>query len=265
MEKNENMAGFVRELRSVGRYSFTVEEAVEAIHKPVKNIRKDIDRLREKNLLSNIRKGFYIIIPEEYSKRGTIPVEFFVDDLMKYLSRQYYTGLFSAAMFHGSAHQQPQEYFIISESPKTRNIRTDNTIINFSEKKHFPEEGVELHKTDTGYFKISGKELTFLDLIYFEKGLGGFNRISKILQELSEEISLSAMKKVVENYFPAAVFQRAGYISEQILQNKKLASIFEKKLEKLKFQPAYLKASGQKEGVKNIRWNLFINTEIEID
>lgn len=265
MHTNKNMAGFIKEIRSNGRYSFTVEEAAKALQKPVKNIRKDIDRLREKGLVSNIRKGFYIIIPEEYSKMGTLPVEFFVDDLMKYLSRQYYTGLFSAAMFHGAAHQQPQEFYIISESPKTRSINTNNVKINFLEKKHFSEIGVELRKTDTGYFKISGKELTFLDLIYYENRLGGLNRITNILSELSEEIKPAAMKKVIGNDFPASVFQRAGYFSERILQNNKLASVFEQKLETMKFQAAYLKASGQKAGVKDAKWNLFINTKIETD
>lgn len=256
---------FIREHRGNGRYAFTIDDLVIATKKSVRNIRKDIDRLREKGLIRNIRKGFYIIIPEEYSKMGVIPVEFYVDDLMKYLSRQYYVGLFSAAMFHGAAHQQPQEFFIVSESPKTRNIKSRNIIINFSGKMHFPEAGIETRKTDTGYFNISGKELTFLDLIYFENLMGGFSRITTILSELSEDIKPTVMKKVVENDFPASVFQRAGYMAEHILQNNKLTTVFENKLATMNFQAAYLKASGQKSGVKDAKWNLFINTKIETD
>jgi len=256
---------FIREHRSNGRYAFAIEDVIKSTNKPIINIRNDLFRLKQKGLVSNIRKGFFIIIPEEYSKMGVIPVEFYIDDLMKYLSRQYYVGLYSAAMFHGAAHQQPQEFFIISESPKTRNIKNRNIIINFSEKKHFPHAGIETRKTDTGYFKISGEELTFLDLIYYENLMGGFSRITAILKELSEDIKPAAMKKVVENDFPASVFQRAGYMAEQILQNNKLTSVFEKKLESMKFQNAYLKASGPKSSVKNAKWNLFINTKIEAD
>lgn len=256
---------FIREHRSNGRYAFTIDDVAMATQKPVKNIRKDIDRLREKGLIRNIRKGFYIVIPEEYSKMGVIPVEFYVDDLMKYLSKQYYVGFFSAAMFHGASHQQPQEFFIVSESPKTRNIKSGNIIINFSEKKHFPKAGIETRKTDTGYFNISGKELTFLDLIYFEDLMGSLSRVTTILSELSEDIKPAVMKKVAENEFPASVFQRAGYLAEHILQNNKLATVFEKKLASMNFQAAYLKASGQKTGVKDAKWNLFINTKIETD
>jgi len=256
---------FLRELRSNGRYAFTVEDIRSETRKPIKNIRKDIDRLREKGKIQNIRRGFYTTIPEEYIKMGGIPVEFYIDDLLQYLSRPYYVGLYSAAMFHGAAHQQPQEFFVVTGSPKTRKIVNKNVVINFSEKKHFPGAGIETRKTDTGYFKISGKELTFLDLIYYENSIGGFNRIATILSELTEDIGLARMKKTLGNNFPAAVFQRAGYIAEHFLQKEKLANLFEEKLSTLKFQTALLKASGQRSGKKNDRWNLIINAKIEAD
>jgi predicted transcriptional regulator of viral defense system len=262
---DQHTIDFIREHRSNGRYAFAIEEVIKATNKPIINIRNDLFRLKQKGLVRNIRKGFFIIIPDEYSKMGVIPVEFYVDDLMKYLTRQYYVGLFTAAMFHGAAHQQPQEFFIITESPKTRNIKNRNISINFSEKKHFPQAGIETRKTDTGYFKISDKALTFLDLIYFENLMGGYNRITTILKELSEDIKPAAMKSAADNGFPASVFQRAGWVAENILQNNKLVTVFEQKLASMNFQAAYLKASGQKTGVKGAKWKLFINTKIETD
>jgi len=83
---------------------------------------------------------------------GVIPVEFYIDELMKYLNKTYYVGLYSAAMFHGAAHQQPQEFYIISEKPKPRRISNDIFLINFTEKRNFPLIGIEdKKKTDTGY------------------------------------------------------------------------------------------------------------------
>ena len=38
---------------------------------------------------------------------GVIPVEFYIDELMRYLIKTYYVGLYSGAMFQGAAHQQP--------------------------------------------------------------------------------------------------------------------------------------------------------------
>ena len=70
---------------------------------------------------------------------------------MKYLNKTYYVGLYSAAMFHGAAHQQPQEFYIISEKPKPRKISNDIFLINFTEKRNreskwktYPQNGYHL-------------------------------------------------------------------------------------------------------------------------
>jgi len=261
----KHTADFLRSVRTNGRYAFTIEDLMREIPKSIRNIRKDLDRLREKGDIINIRRGFFTIIPDEYKNMGVIPVEFYIDELMSYLTKNYYVGLYSAAMFHGAAHQQPQEFYIISEKPKPRKISNERFLINFTEKRNFPLYGVEKKKTDTGYFNISNKELTFLDLIYFEQSVGGYNRIMSILEELSENINLTKMKEVVKNDFPLSVFQRAGFIAENVLGNTKLAAVFESKLTKLNPKTVFLKSSEEKTGKKNGKWNLIINTEIESD
>ena len=260
-----NTADYIRSLRTNGKYAFTIDDLVRDIPKPMKNIRKNLDNLREKGDIINVRRGFFAIIPDEYKNMGVIPVEFYIDVLMKYLCKNYYVGLYSAAMFHGAAHQQPQEFYVISEKPRPKTTANENYLINFIEKSNFPLFGIEKKKTDTGYFNISSKELTFLDLIYFEQAMGGFNRIISILEELSESINLTKMKEAVKNDYPLSVFQRAGYIAENVLDNTKLATVFENKLAKSNPRTKLLKSSGEKNGEKNVKWNLIINTEIESD
>lgn len=261
----KHTSDYLRVLRSNGRYAFTIDDLINNVPKPLKNLRKDLDRLRDKGEVVNIRREFYTILPDEYRKMGALPVEFYIDDLMKHLNKQYYVGLFSAAMFLGAAHQQPQEFFVISESPKPRMVQSNNLRINFNAKSKFPVYGIEDRKTETGYFRISGPELTFFDLIYLEQSMGGFNRISTILQELSEGIRLNRMKEVMMNDFPVSTFQRAGYMAENVLFNNKLALAFENKLVKMKFQPVLLKSSGKKEGPIDPKWQVRINTKIESD
>lgn len=256
---------FLRGLRSKGRYAFSMDDLKEAVPKSVKNLRKDLDRLREKGEILNIRREFYTIIPDEYRNMGAIPVEFYIDELMTHLYKKYYVGMFSAAMFWGAAHQQPQEFFVISQFPKPRMVYSGNLRINFLTKRKFPVYGIENHKTDTGYFKISGPELTFLDLIYFEQSMGGFNRIITILQELTGNISQSRMKEALQNDFPLSTIQRAGYLSEQVLNNNKLAKLFENRLIKEKTQPIYLKPSGEKNGILNPKWKINVNIHLEGD
>lgn len=264
-ESIKHTSDFLRSIRTNGRYAFTVEDLTNNIPKSIKNIRKDLDRLRIKGDIINIRRGFFTIIPDEFKNMGVIPVEFYIDELMSYLTKSYYVGLYSAAMFHGAAHQQPQEFYIVSEKPKPRKINNERFLINFTEKRNFPLFGIEKKKTDTGYFNISSKELTFLDLIYFEQAMGGLNRIMSILEELSEGINLTKMKEVVKNDFPLSVFQRAGYIAESILDNTKLAAIFANKLDKLNTTTILLKSSGERTGERNRKWNIIINAKIESD
>lgn len=261
----KHTSDFLRTVRSNGRYAFTIDELVNVIPKPIRNIRKDLDRLKEKGEIVNIRRGFYTILPPEYQNMGVIPVDFYIDELMKYISKIYYVGLYSAAMYHGAAHQQPQEFYVIAQSPKPRKIKSDDFLINFSEKKNFPQYGIEEKKTETGYFKISNKELTFLDLIYFEQSIGGYSRIVTILEELTESLNLIKMREIVKNDFPISTFQRAGFIAENILNNNKLAAIFETKLAKLKPKTVLLKSSGQQVGDKDDKWKVLINTQIDSD
>ncbi len=261
----KHTSDFLRTVRSNGRYAFTIDELVNVIPKPIRNIRKDLDRLKEKGEIVNIRRGFYTILPPEYQNMGVIPVDFYIDELMKYISKIYYVGLYSAAMYHGAAHQQPQEFYVIAQSPKPRKIKSDDFLINFSEKKNFPLYGIEEKKTETGYFKISNKELTFLDLIYFEQSIGGYSRIVTILEELTESLNLIKMRDVVKNDFPISTFQRAGFIAENILNNNKLAAIFETKLAKLKPKTVLLKSSGQQVGDRDDKWKVLINTQIDSD
>lgn len=261
----KHTSDYLRVLRSNGRYAFTIDDLINNVPKPLKNLRKDLDRLRDKGEVVNIRREFYTILPDEYRKMGALPVVFYINDLMKHLNKQYYVGLFSAAMFLGAAHQQPQEFFVISESPKPRMVQSNNLRINFNAKSKFPVYGLEDRKTETGYFRISGPELTFLDLIYFEQSMGGFNRISTILQELSEGVKLNRMKEVLINDLPVSTFQRAGYIAENVLFNNKLALVFENKLVKMKYQPVLLKSSGKKEGPIDPKWQVRVNADIETD
>ena len=262
---NRHTVDFVRDLRSNGRYAFTTKDLDKAVNKDKKNLRKDLDRLRDRGEILNIRRGFYTIIPEEYRNMGALPVELYADDLMKYLQKKYYVGLFSAAMLHGAAHQQPQEYYIVTKSPKLRNINKEKFVINFSEKRKFPVYGIEEKKTDTGYLKLSNKELTFIDLIYYAKYLGGFNRIITILDELREEIKISNFKDAVKNDFPNTVYQRAGYIMDQIFHDGKLSSIIENKLKRAKTRKTQLNPSGKTLGEIDYKWNVQVNIIIDTD
>ena len=64
----KHTSDFLRSVRAKGRYSFTMEEMTDSIPKSIRNIRKDLDRLKGKGEIVNIRRGFYTILPPEYHR-----------------------------------------------------------------------------------------------------------------------------------------------------------------------------------------------------
>ena len=122
-QKSHNyLEKYIDSIRSVGRYSFTLEELQNEFNISYRALKQNLYRLKSKNQIAQVRQGFYVIIPPEYSNQGMLPAYLFIDDLMKSLNKPYYVGLLSAAALHGAAHQQPMEYFVIVQTPAPRSI-----------------------------------------------------------------------------------------------------------------------------------------------
>jgi predicted transcriptional regulator of viral defense system len=255
---------YLQVIRGNGRYSFTLDELTENVPKTLRNIRKDIDRLRSKGEIIYIVRGFYTVLPDDYKIMGMMPVEFYIDNLMNFMKKEYSVGLYSAAMLHRAGHQQPQEFFVVARSPKSRKVTANDLIIHFHEKRRFPFARIEQMKSETGYFSVSSRELTFLDLIYFEKAIGGLDRIITILIELAEEIKINSMKCVLKNSFPLSTVQRAGYLAEHFGMDK-LHPAFEIHLAKRQLRPVLLDPFGDKSGELDEKWRIIVNTDLEAD
>jgi predicted transcriptional regulator of viral defense system len=200
---------YLVEVRAQGRYAFTAEELKNEFHLLPNALNQVLYRLKQKKEIAQIRHGFYVVIPPEYSKQGMLPPYLYIDDLMKSLNKPYYVGLLSAAALHGAAHQQPTAYTVITQSPAPRSVEKLN-ILFFSNRK-FVQDGIIQKKTPAGYINVSSPELTALDFFdYIHKF--GINRITTVLQELSEEMKPSLLLKIAKQYSNTAAIQRLGYI-----------------------------------------------------
>ena len=209
-----------------------------------------------------IRQGFYAIIPPEYSKQGIIPPYLYIDDLMKSLHKPYYVGLLSAAALYGAAHQQPTGYTVITQSPAPRSI--DKLKILFFSKQEFTQDGIVQQKTPAGYINVSSPELTALDFFdYIHKF--GINRITTVLQELSEEMTSSLLLKIAKQYPNTAAIQRLGYILDAVVSMEKLSDVLWKVLNERRFFPVPLSPQKAKTGEIYHKWKIIQNMEIESD
>ncbi|KAA6342693.1 hypothetical protein EZS27_009565 [termite gut metagenome] len=263
-DKYSNWDGFLVELQSKGRFIFTFDELRTRFDLSEETLLQVLYRYKSKKQVAQIRKGFYAIIPPEYSKQGMLPPYFFIDDLMKSLNKLYYVALLSAAAIYGAAHQQPMEFFVIAESPAPRDIKNNKLKITFLSKNDWVRDGVTQQKTNAGYMNVSLPELTALDFFDYTR-VFGINRIVSVLQELVEKMKITTLVKIAKHYTNTAAIQRLGYVLETELLQEKLANYLWQVLNQRNFFPIPLSPQKAKKGDANNRWKVIKNMEIESD
>lgn len=262
-EKGFSYGGFIRQVLSVGRISFTIEEVMQQSGYGRKIVQVSLSRLASKGDIALIRRGFYVIITPEFSLQKNVPPLMYIDDLMKYIERGYYVSLLSAASLHGAAHQQPMRFFVTTGMPPVRNIENDRLHIAFNIKKEWDNSCITLMKTRTGYVNVSTPEATIFDLVENQRTFG-LARIVGVIDELSECIGKSILRNTA-TYYPTAIIQRLGYIFERLLRKEELTKGLVSVLAKRTAYPQTLSLSAEKRGTLDEKWKIIVNDQIETD
>lgn len=260
------LSRYLDQLRSKGRYTFTRDEVIAAFNLSDEAYQKVIQRLSDKDRISRLRQNFYLIIPPEYASRLTLPLSYFIEDLMKFLKRDYYAGLLTAAMYHGAAHQQPQTHFIVTEPPYLRPIKNRQQAVIFCLKKKWNTEYITRQKTDAGYINVSTPELTALDLVFYSDRIGGISRAATVLAELVHVLESDALKKITEDFPQTTTLQRLGYLLDVVHHQTALADTLYNILGNRTYYPALLNPKRKSENHQTPnRWKIIPNMNVEVD
>ena len=260
---------WIEELQRRGRITFSLQDVHSQF--PSHNapaLRNALTRLAAKGRIVSVWKGFYAIIPVEYSSIGMIPPVLYIDNLMSYLGRPYYISLYSAAVFYGAAHQRPQEFNVITSSGSLRSSQKKDVRINFKTVKEINPDFIIEKKTRTGYVKISCPELTATDLVRYEGETGGLNRAVTVLNELAEHLQFRRMPDSFFSYVPSPVIRRTGYLLDEVLkQTAPAGELYERvRKHKCSMRSTPLKTGKSASGyLTSKKWGIIINTSIEID
>jgi predicted transcriptional regulator of viral defense system len=264
VKKYEYIDDYLLGIRAKGRFSFTFEELKNIFDSSAHALQQKIYRLRAENKIAIIRKNFYVVLPPEYAKNGELPIYLYLDDLMKYLGRNYYLGLYSAAALHGAAHQQPMDFQIVVET-SIRSIEQPNTQINFFSRTNLAIDFIEKKKSAAGYFNVSSPELTALDFMSFNGKIGGITRIVPILGELIDAIKPAKMYKTASAYSSTSSLQRLGYLFDKIYNRQDLAGAVRRALKGKSLQNVLLSVSSPQKKAIDKNWKVDINIVIESD
>ena len=262
--KSMDLATWIDSRQSQGIYFFNRQEAVKTLQVSELAFKKAAARLAKKKRIARIHRGFFIIIPLEYAATGILPAEWFIADLMGYIGQPYYVGLLSAAALHGAAHQQPQQFHVVTTGP-LREMRTNGLAITFFVKTKFADAQLTKIKVQTGHIRVSTPEATAIDLIRYARRIGGLDRVLTVLQELGEVMEPDKLVEAAKADGKIAYTQRLGFLLERagFLDLTHRLSQWVQEREPL---PAKLEPSMPTRGCKkNERWKILVNIDVEGD
>ncbi len=261
-----NAKEYIKYLLSVEDYSFSLDEITQETTGNNNSLKFELLRLAEKGEITNLRKGFYLIITPRYLSAQKLPIQLYSEKLFKHLDRNYYVALFSAAKFHGASHQQVQRDYLITEKPKFNDISKNTIDIRFFTTSNWSDKNIQLKKSDAGIYKISSPALTIVDLIHHQTKLGGINRMLATIEELTEELTKSDLVELLNWYPHKSTLQRLGFLFEELEANEKFQRMIFANLKSRKFFPVLLSPkSNEKPGAVKNRWKVDINVKLESD
>lgn len=261
-----SISEYIKQLQSYEEYSFSLNEILTNCNVPEPTLRKELIRLVERKEIALLRNGFYLIIPPRYQNIGKIPLHLYVSKLFKFLDRDYYVGLFTAASIYGASHQRIQQDYVVTAIPTLRDIDKGKNKLRFLTTENLPEKNIIKKKSDAGLFQISSPALTALDLVHYHLKIGGLNRILANLVELLPEIDTEDLNQLLTWYSHKSTLQRFGYLMEHLGAPEFITNEVYKILKQKPFYSILLTPKkGMKAGRTGNRWKVDANIKLESD
>jgi predicted transcriptional regulator of viral defense system len=243
---------------------FTREQPQAALGVSEEALKKAVQRLVAKRRLAVPRRGFYVIVPVEYRDAGAPPPSWFIDEFMKFERQAYYVGLLSAAALHGAAHQQPQEFQVVT-AEQLRPVVVGRARIRFLRKRDVERTPTVPIKTETGSMNVSTPEATALDLLRYLPASGHLGNVATVLAELAERLDPSRLGEVAKAEGDLSNAQRLGYLLDQVGGRDPAAALAEWiAAQRPRYVP--LRPGGRSRGApKDDRWRVIVNETVEAD
>ena len=248
---------------AVGRYHFRTAEMRAALGVSAAATKLALSRLAKKGLIASPARGFYVIVPPGCRRIGCLPASHFIPALMDQDERPYYAALLSAAQYHGAAHHRPQ-VFQVALDRNRRPIHCGAVRVYFYARKRISEVPVQKFNTPRGTMLVSSAEATAIDLVGYERRVGGLDHVATVLSELAEVIDPDLLPNAAKTA-PVAWAQRLGYLLEQVGAADKTAMLKAHIKQRARDFVPLIPALPLDRAFRAADWRLRINAEIEPD
>jgi predicted transcriptional regulator of viral defense system len=212
-------------------------------------------RLKRKKILAAIKRGTYAFSPLEAGPEGAGIDELLIPPLF-FPKKNYYVGYSTMFNYYGFTEQLFQTIYVLNTTVRKEKIicGISYKFIRIPEKRFYGLEVIKVKDTDV---VISSKERTLVDLIYFNKPVGGVKSAASVLQQVVRGKKCD-IKKLVEYAarFPNIITRkRIGLILEKL----NLADALLKPLVNSVRNTAITSFFGSRKGTLNKKWRVIVN------
>jgi predicted transcriptional regulator of viral defense system len=260
----QTLSELLDSFQASGRYVLTRDQAMKALGVSEEALKKAVRRLVTKRRVAVPHRGFYVIVPMEYRDAGSPPPSWFIDDLMKFHGQPYYVGILSAAALHGAAHQQPQEFQVVTNA-QLRPAVAGRSRIRFFQKMHLERTPTAAVKTETGTMRVATPEATSLDLFRYLKGAGHLGHVVTVLAELAEKMDPQRLIEAARAEGEVSNAQRLGHVLDRVGATELVAALLSWIAEQ---RPRYVPLRvdrSLRRATKDIRFRVLVNEKVEAE
>ena len=193
---------------------------------------------------------------------------------MKHQGIDYRVSLLRAAAFHGSSAQAAMVFqVVVPKQLRDFEIGRHRLQFIYQAPHAFAEanrpERLAQMKSEAGFAKVAGVELTLLDCARYLHRAAGINGVARIAQDLGGKADPRRLAQLAGVYENSSV-RRLGYLLElaRHVRQAKALEPFARKAKSLKpLDPAAkpLAAALASPREKNPKWMLFVNERVEVE
>jgi predicted transcriptional regulator of viral defense system len=190
--------------------------------------RRQFERLVPKAVRLPGRPSLLLTVPPEDRPRGAPPVAAWLHDYMSRRAAHYYVGLLSAAALHGSSNQVPLATQVVAPHP-LQAFELGRVRVEFIAKRHADRALLAVLPGLSAPMNVSTPAATVLDLVAFNRRVGGMARVLEITAGLKPKLTPHDLREALQGEVSAPVMQRTGHLLE-LLECPLLASVVERAL-----------------------------------
>lgn len=207
-------AKLIVHLYDLGKVVFTIKDVVEITGLDYFSAGRLISELKQRQIISTLKKGKHIIIPQELGSLETFLGNWYVVAREVANAPDYYVAFYSAMKYWGMTTQPIVKIFVAT--PK-RQFPPKKLVNKFSFVYMYKKNiwGVKSEwVTTTERVNISDIERTIIDALAHPEYCGGITEIVKGIWLVKDKIDFARLLRYIRKYKKNVVAKRLGYILE---------------------------------------------------